>query len=299
MAQTKEGAMPDRDAAAPVEAALEATLRDIGIPPRPAILDRIGSEMRAATPNFRQLAELISADVALAAGLLKTANSPYFGFETRVRTVMQAVMMLGLDVTSRAIAGLILRRVFAPLPALERFWDSSARVARTSGWLVTQLGIRDSVRADDAYTYGLFRDCGIPILMKKIPGYVDVLNAANRDPERAFTAIERASCPTDHALVGCMMAQNWWLSEETFTAIRHHHDAVALAVGPQGLRPATVRMVALAQLAEYLVQRIAGLSATREWDKLGATCQTILEIDGVVVESLVEEARPVVADVLG
>lgn len=294
-----ESAMRDRDPLAPMETALETSLHDIGIPPRPAILDRIAAEMRAAAPNFRLLAELISADVALAAGLLKTANSPYFGFETRVRTVMQALMMLGLDVTSRAVAGLILRRMFPPLPALERFWDSSARVARTSGWLATQLGIRDNVRADDAYTYGLFRDCGIPILMKKIPAYVDVLNVANRDAERAFTSIERASCPTDHALVGCMMAQNWWLPEEMFTAIRHHHDAVALAVGPQGLRPATVRLVALAQLAEHLVQRIGGLSATREWDKLGAICQAVLDIDGVVVESLVEEASPVVADILG
>ncbi len=168
-----------KTAAPSVEQALELSMRDIGIPPRPLILDKIAHEMQLPEPDFRHLTNIVSADVALAAGLLRTANSPYFGFETRAKTVMQALLMLGLEAASRAIAGLILRRIFPPLPAIERFWDGSARVARTSGWLVRKLGVRDNVRADDAYTYGLFRDCGIPILMKKFPGYVDVLKSAN------------------------------------------------------------------------------------------------------------------------
>ncbi|MBK7813158.1 MAG: HDOD domain-containing protein [Rhodocyclaceae bacterium] len=59
-------------------AALEQSLLDVGIPPRPLILERAGEEMRKEEPDFRHLGELISADVSLAAGLLKTANSAYF-----------------------------------------------------------------------------------------------------------------------------------------------------------------------------------------------------------------------------
>jgi HD-like signal output (HDOD) protein len=282
-----------------MEQALEASLRDIGIPPRPLILERIGDEMHKPEPDFRHLTDLVSVDVALAAGLLRTANSPYFGFETRARTVMQAILMLGLDTASRAIAGLVLRRIFPPLPAIERFWDGSARVARTSGWLVRKLGVRDNVRADDAYTYGLFRDCGIPILMKKFPGYVDVLKAANAESEKSFTAMEQTRCPTNHALVGSLMAHSWLLPDDLGMAIRHHHDAVTLASAPQGLPAASARMVALAQLAENLVQRSTGMSMTREWDKLGDVCQTILGIDSSVVESLAAESPAVVADILG
>jgi HD-like signal output (HDOD) protein len=282
-----------------MEQALELSLRDIGIPPRPLILEQISEEMRRAEPDFRRMTNIVSADVALAAGLLRTANSPYFGFESRAKTVMQALLMLGLEASSRAIAGLVLRRIFPPLPAIERFWDGSARVARTAGWLVRKLGVRDNVRADDAYTYGLFRDCGIPILMKKFPGYVDVLKAANTEPERSFTAIEQTRCPTNHALVGSLMAHSWLLPDELSDAIRHHHDAVTLASMPQGIATASARMVALAQLAEHLVQRATGMSMTREWGKLDGVCQTILAIDGTVVESLAAEAPAVVADILG
>jgi HD-like signal output (HDOD) protein len=285
-------------AARSTEEALEASLREIGIPPRPAILDRIDAEMRKPDPDLRYLSDLISADVGLAAGLLKTVNSPYFGFQSRARTVMQALMMLGLAVASRAVAGLVMRRVFPPLPALERFWDGSARVARASGWLVGRLGVRENVRADDAYTYGLFRDCGIPILMKKFPGYVGVLQRANADTERPFTLIEREFCPTDHALVGCLMAQHWLLPDEIGTAIRHHHDAVTLASGATSLPAASVRLAALSQLAEYLVQRVSKLSKTREWDKMSGVCQGILGLDGIGVEALVAEAPPVVADLI-
>ena len=292
--------VPDNAKTTPsVELALELSLRDIGIPPRPLILDKIAQEMQLPEPDFRQLTNIVSADVALAAGLLRTANSPYFGFETRAKTVMQALLMLGLEAASRAIAGLILRRIFPPLPAIERFWDGSARVARTSGWLVRKLGVRDNVRADDAYTYGLFRDCGIPILMKKFPGYVDVLKSANAERDLSFTAIEQTRCPTNHALVGSVMARSWLLPDELSDAIRNHHDAVALASVPEGVSPPAARMVAIAQLAEHLVQRATGMSMTREWDKLGGACQAILGIDGLAVESLVAEAPAVVADILG
>jgi HD-like signal output (HDOD) protein len=282
-----------------MEKALEASLRDIGIPPRPIILEQIAAEMRRPEPDFRHLVDMISADVALSAGLLRTANSPYFGFETRAKTVMQALLMLGLEASSRAVAGLVLRRVFPPLPAIERFWDGSARVARTSGWLVRKLGVRDNVRADDAYTYGLFRDCGIPILMRKFPGYTDVLKTANNERDQSFTVIEQGRCPTNHALVGGLMAHSWLLPNELGAAIRHHHEAVTLASVPEGLAPASARMVALSQLAEHLVQRSTGMSLTREWDKLGGVCRDILGIDGTVIESLAAEAPAVVADILG
>ncbi len=281
-----------------VESKLEQSLRDVGIPPRPLILERVGEEMRKEEPNFRYLGELISADVSLAAGLLKTANSSYFGFRSRARTVTQALVMLGLNISSRAIAGLVLRKVFLATPAMERFWDVSARVARVSGWLVGRLGVRDGVRPDDAYTFGLFRDCGIPILMKKFPQYVAILKEADADLDRVFTDVEQVRCPTNHAIVGSLMAQNWWLPEETSEAIRCHHDAVILASGPLVIAPASARMVALAQLAEFLVQRIDGQSTTREWDKLGCTCRQLLALDAEGAEALLPEAEPVVRDTI-
>ena len=102
-------------------------MRDIGIPPRPAILSEIDREMEKDDPDFGVLAKLIGSDVALAAGLIKTTNSPFFGFGKKVRTVHEAMLVLGLKVVIRTIAGLALKNLFPYVPNLERFWDASDR----------------------------------------------------------------------------------------------------------------------------------------------------------------------------
>jgi len=266
--------------------ALDVTIQDIGIPPRPAILDSISQEMHLPEPDFHHLAKVISSDVGLAAGLLKIANSAYFGFGTRARTVAQALLILGLDVTSRALAGLILRRVSQTVKGLESFWDFSARVARTSGWVAQQSQGQVSIAADEVYTFGLFRDCGIAILMRKQPGYRDVLLAADADVDKFYTDIEDAACPTNHALVGCLLARDWWLPDATATAIRHHHDALALARGEAVLPGNSSQLIAVAQLAEHLVQGATGQFMNREWDKLGEVCLRQLAIDEAAVADL-------------
>ena len=91
-----------------VDTLMESTLKDIGIPPRPAILERISSEMLRDDPDYKRLATIIGADVSLSAGLIKTANSPFFGYRIRARTINEALMLLGLDVASRTLAGIIL-----------------------------------------------------------------------------------------------------------------------------------------------------------------------------------------------
>jgi HD-like signal output (HDOD) protein len=114
-------------------------MRDIGIPPRPAILSEIDREMEKDEPDFGALAKLIGSDVALAAGLIKTTNSPFFGFNKKVRTVHEAMLVLGLKVVIRTIAGLALKNLFPYVPSLERFWDASANTAQASGWLAQRL----------------------------------------------------------------------------------------------------------------------------------------------------------------
>ncbi|MBL8440754.1 MAG: HDOD domain-containing protein, partial [Betaproteobacteria bacterium] len=117
---------------AQLEKRMRIELKDIGIPPRPAILEAIDREMAKDDPNFAHLARLIGADVALAAGLIKITNSPYYGFGKKVRTVQEALLVLGLRVIVKTVAGLALQNLFKNSPKLERFWDASAKIASLS-----------------------------------------------------------------------------------------------------------------------------------------------------------------------
>ena len=279
-----------------VDVLLENAVRDIGIPPRPAILDSINFEMHKDEPDMLHLSRLISSDVALAAGLIATANSPYFGFRRRVRSVRETLMMLGLDVASRAVAGLVLRKLFPATLILERFWDASACIARLSGWLTQhpEHGIR--IRADDAYTFGLFRDCGIPVMMKRFPHYQDVLKTANEAKELDFTTVEEKHCPTNHVVIGYLLAQSWRLPDETCLAIRHHHDYLALREQDCSapLPVATLGLIATVHLAEHLFQHHTGLSQTQEWIKAGEVCLQLLGISTERLDQLYDESGMII-----
>lgn len=284
---------PDAQPSA-VDSLFERSIIDVGIPPCPVILDRFMAEANKDEPDYNRLAGIIGTDVGLSAGLIKTANSPFFGLRQRVRSVDEALSVLGLKPASRAVAGIILRNTFPHVPNLERFWDASARIAHLSGWLAQQFGIR-GLRAEDAYTFGLFRDCGIPVLLGRFPNYVTVLAEANRDPVRSFTEIEESELPTNHAMVGCILAQSWWLPEEICQAIRNHHDLRVLESASSSLPMLSRQLIATAQLAEHIIQKQLGLSMTQEWPKLGAACLQILDIGEAQLEALYVEATPVAA----
>lgn len=273
---------------------LGKTISDIGIPPCPAILSQINAEMNKDEPDPKSLDSIISADVGLAAGLIALANSPFFGVRSRVRSVKEALQMLGLGMASRAIASLILRNMFPPTPALERFWDASARIARLSAWLTQEERIGVKISADEAYTFGLFRDCGIPVLLKRFGEYPEVLKKANVEKEKSFTAVEDGLVPTNHAAAGCLLAQAWWLPDDLCLAIRNHHDYQLLEKSGAAKRPAKMLcLIAIAQLAEYLLQKHSSHSQTEEWSKGGEACLHLLGISLEMLASICEQSAEI------
>lgn len=272
---------------------LERALLEIGIPPCPDILVRIMAEMGKEEPDYHRLSNIISADVALAAGLIKTTNSPFFARTQRARSVHDALTILGLKASSHTIAGIILRNIFPSTPNLTRFWDASARKARLCAWLANKLDIH-GFNADDAYTFGLFHDCGIPVLMARFPNYRDVLGQANLDSQHEFTASEDSVLKTNHAEVGSALAHSWWLDADMCLSIRNHHNLTALAPGSTLSKPNRL-FIATVHFAEHFSQQQLGLDLTQEWSKFGAACLETLQIDEDDMEFLYSEAKQIVA----
>lgn len=257
------------------EAKMKLEIREIGIPPRPAILIQIEEESAKDEPDFIYMAKLLNRDVALAAGMIKVANAPYFSFGKKVPTVQEALLVLGLKLVTKTVSGLALQQVFKHVPHMDRFWDTSAMTADVSGCVAKQLGRDIGIRPEDAYTFALFRDCGIPMLMNPFPEYREVLARANNESVLSFTAVEEASIGLNHAVLGAQLAESWLLPDETCQAIRHHHDREALN-GTIAIPERSRRLIAVAQLAEYLIQLKTAQSRSHEWAKLGSDCLACL-----------------------
>lgn len=250
-------------------------VREIGIPPCPAILTKLLKEVRQDDPDYNKASKLISSDVSLAASMLKTVNSPFFGLRTKATSVNQAMQLLGLRNTVEIMTGLLLRQAF-PIgdnEAMETFWQSSSGIAEVSAQLTKPLGIANQ---DGAYTFALFRDCGLPLMISQFPGYANFMKVSHLDTGRAITADEADEFGMDHASLGARLASSWELPDEICQAILVHHDYPLLQGG--SVPGEVCRLIALVLAAEWLYARHNVGPKCREWSQGGEFALEVLEI---------------------
>jgi HD-like signal output (HDOD) protein len=255
-------------------------VKEIGIPPCPRVLVEFMAEAAKDDPDFRRLSHLINKDVALAASVLKTVNSPFFGLGRKARTVQDALTMLGVNQASRLIAGLLLRQAFAQsqAPAMYEFWDSSAKIGLITGYLARELA---TVQLDEAHTFALFRDCGVPVLLTRYPEYEQLLAMTRNENERRRSEIERSRYGFDHALVGATLAQTWHLPKEMWQAIRVHNQYTETDFGGDPSNERFSSRIALALLAEQLYRIHRGCFDAESWvDEENFITQVIGPMDG-------------------
>ena len=247
---------------------IEKAVKSVGIPSPPGILLELEKEVKKDDPDFRKIEQLVVADVGLSAMLLKTINSPLYGMRNKAATVRQAISILGLSALTRLVTGLVVRTVLSPPGqiSMERFWDVSAKIAVTSSYLAKQLPGMDK---DEAYTFGLFQDCGIPVLMQKFPGYKETLGLANQAADRKFTDVEDERHQTNHATVGYILTKSWNLPATLSNAICFHHEYAMLSEPHTNLSVESQNLIALALLAEHIIQTNSGRPNSVEWKKAG------------------------------
>jgi HD-like signal output (HDOD) protein len=262
-------------------------VREIGIPPCPAILTKLLKEMREDDPDYNKAAMLISTDVSLSAAMLKTVNSPFFGLRTKATSVNQALQLMGLRNTVEIVTGLLLRQAFpvGDNAAMESFWQASSGIAEVTAQLAQPLGITNP---DEAYTFALFRDCGIPLMIGKFPGYPNFMKVSHLDNGRAITADEINEFGVDHASLGARLAQSWLLPEEACMAILNHHDYALLQGG--SMADGICTLVALVLAAEWIYTRHNIGPKCRDWSQ---GRDFALDVFGISEEALLAKAEKI------
>jgi HD-like signal output (HDOD) protein len=267
----------------------ERLVTEIGIPPCPAVLAEFMAESHREEPDVRRLSHLVSKDAALAASVIKTVNSPFYGLGRKARTIQEGLTLLGLRAASRMIAGFLLRQAFAShsSPAMYDYWDASSHIALIAAYLARELEVSG---LDEAHTFALFRDCGVPVLLTRFPGYEKLLAATRCSSERERVEAERLDYGYDHALVGAVLAQNWFLPSDVWQAIRAHPAFWESGFLNDDRNERFAPVIAVTLLAEQLYRIHRGTYDEQHWQ---AEERFIAAVIGPVAESL----EPLVGDV--
>lgn len=264
------------------------SVRAIVIPPCPESLVRLQEIISAPELDSAALEQLASSDVAMAAAVIRTANSPLYGLAQPVQTVGMALMVLGLQPAVELLSAFITRNALhVRTPLLEHFWESSQRKAIACEHIGRQLYSFDPGLG---YSFGLFCHVGMPVLVKAVRGYSGTVTEALARKDRTFTQTENAAHRTDHAVMGAIVARTWHLPPEVAQAIWLHHDFSCLH--DEHFDPTVRHLVALGLLAEFLVNHHENLAPTREWAQHGQACMNHLHVSQDELDHWIDELYP-------
>ncbi|MEO8540593.1 MAG: GGDEF domain-containing protein [bacterium] len=200
---------------------LSELMESASLPTIPAVAVQIIALVQREDLDIDVLADTISHDPALAARVLKTANSGFYGRPRSVKKMRDAVMVLGLRSVKTLALGFSLvgdmRRQTRKGVDHTAIWQRSLLAAAGARTVATRAGY---ACADEAFLGGLLHLIGVVAMDQALgPAYRALSEEAGGDLAYLRT-LERERFGFDHAEAGAALAEKWNLPEALVMAIR-------------------------------------------------------------------------------
>lgn len=266
----------------------------IRLPPQPELLRLLQSEIQKDIPAMDKISSIISGDVAIAASVLKTINSPFFGIKTTILSIQHALNLLGLDATIDVVMALALEESMGDeLASLPRFWDSAKNTANLCAFVAKKLKLHEP---SQAYTLGLFHDVGIPLMAARYDDYLVILKQANEKDNVLTTDLENQVYGCSHTEIGYILSREWGLPDVIRQVIRRHHDCLVLFDSRKPENEATMKLMAVLKLAEWGSEEFRQGQPTEEWLRVGQVVLDFLYMSEEDSLDLLEEMKEVLIE---
>ncbi len=191
---------------------------EVELPLLPQVASQVMALAADASADAAKLSALIHQDQALAAHVLRIANSPAYMPRSPVVSLQHAVAMLGINLLSEIAFTASLKNGAFQVPGHEdqvkRLWRHSL----ASGAFGKEVARMRRVNVETAYLCGLLHGIGKPVVLRI-----------------AVTLAKELTLPTDravmqqlidgyHARVGTLIADKWGLPKQVTEAIAYHQE---------------------------------------------------------------------------
>ncbi|MFH1982209.1 MAG: HDOD domain-containing protein [Pseudomonadota bacterium] len=171
-----------------------------------------------------EIEDVLRYDPGLTAGLLRLANSSYFGFAQKIGSLRQAIVTLGSKqliqmVMTTCMSTVMNKGVQGYDMGDGDLWRHSIAVSVASEGLVRVLKITPN---EEIFTAALLHDIGKLILGSYVKDDYAAM-VADSAPEEEFQASEKRILGADHAEIGARILETWSFPQHIITAVRFHH----------------------------------------------------------------------------
>lgn len=202
-------------------------------PSPPPVAMRVISMAQEPEIELARVAEIVSADPAIAAKVMRIANSAMYARRRQSTNLRQALIVLGLNAT------LTLALSFTLVSTLRRdastgfdfaaYWRRAILAATWGKMLATDLNRRD---AEEIFLAALLQDIGMLAIDRIAPDVYAGISPFQLEHGRVCQH-EQSCLGTDHRSVGSWLLSSWNMPAGLVRGIQHSHDSGAGGVEPE------------------------------------------------------------------
>jgi HD-like signal output (HDOD) protein len=178
------------------------------------------TEARKPDVDARRVADIIRRDAALAANLMKLANSAAYAGREPAVTLQQVVARMGTSMLCDLAVAIATKTRAFRVAGFEAEMRALFAHAFATALYAQQVARTRRLGVEEAFLAGLFHDVGRPLVLQLVVDLCDELAVA---PDRAAMTWAADAL---HADVGARAIEVWQLGTPLADAVRYHHDFV-------------------------------------------------------------------------
>jgi len=208
----------------------QVTARLKQLPSLPSAVSDLLASFSNEDVDVEQIARQIARDQGLTARVLRVANSSFYGLQSKVGTINEAVVVLGFRAVRSMVMAVSMNGAFR-VDQCQGF-DAAGYLRHCVGVGLASRALAPlaGLNAELAFTGGLLHDIGQLVLASNFSVQYAVALDYRKKHDCPLVIAERDILGLDHAEVGGLLAEAWRFPDSLHQAVAlHHAPAGALA----------------------------------------------------------------------
>jgi len=248
------------------------------LPPIPQVAAQVLQIIEDPESTAERLTSALSKDAALAARVLKIANSAMFSRQRDITTLNQAVMVIGFKALKGIIVAATLRQINKRFGTAEKqVWENSIATAFAATLIAKKL---QKPFVEEIFLLGLLHSLGQIVLLAQEDTYQRFQKVILTIKEQGGTYVkaEESVLGFSHPLIGALVAKKWNFSPEICQVILHYTDNFTASTASNSIE----EKIAIVSLADSIVHD-AGIGSPQGYGEQQSNikrCLAFLQFSG-------------------
>lgn len=196
-----------------------------GVYSLPLIYERLTEVINHPRSSIEDITRVISEDQGLTARLLKLANSPLFGYYSRIDSIGKAATIIGTQQLQAMALAVSVMEVFSGIPEnlvnMKTFWQHSI----ACGMIARALAVyRREANVERVFAAGILHDVGRLVMCTAMPQVFAGLLLAGKEEKALLFRMEDEHLGFTHADVGGRLLEKWRIPASIAEPVAYHHS---------------------------------------------------------------------------